>query len=228
MRDDACPASLEGLGALDDRVVRNDWAWLCRYRAENARLDPAHPPRVVFMGDSITQGWIDADPAFFAQGYADRGISGQTTPQMLVRFWQDVIALRPSVVHIMGGTNDIAGNTGPTTPEAWQNAVRAMVTLAKANHIAVIVGSIPPSNHFGWSPAQQPAPWITRLNAWLKDYAKAEGLVYADYHSALAGPQDELPAGYGADGVHPNSAGYAVMRPIAEQAIKEAEKKALP
>ncbi|MDE2412439.1 MAG: SGNH/GDSL hydrolase family protein [Sphingomonadales bacterium] len=226
MIEQACPASRGDLHAQDPRVVQNDWGFLCRYSADNAALDPAHPPRVVFMGDSITEGWIAADPAFFAQGFLDRGVSGQTTPQMLVRFWQDVIALKPRVVHIMGGTNDIAGNTGPTTPEAYQNAIRAMVTLAKANHIAVVLGSIPPSNHFGWNPVLRPAPWIARLNAWLKDYAKAEGLTYADYHAALAGPEEELPARYGADGVHPNATGYAAMRPIAERAIAEAEKKA--
>lgn len=225
MREDSCPASLAGLNAQDDRVVRSDWAWLCRYRKANAALDPAHPPRAVFMGDSITEGWIVADPQFFAQGFVDRGISGQTTPQMLVRFWADVIALKPRVVHIMGGTNDIAGNTGPTTPEAYQNNIRAMVALAKAHGIAVVLGSIPPSAHFGWSPAQ-PGQWISKLNAWLKDFAKAEGLVYADYHTALAGPNGELPAAVGPDGVHPNAAGYAVMRPVAEAAIAAAEKKA--
>lgn len=226
MMEHACPTSREGLNAQDERVVRNDWAWQCRYRAENAAIDPAHPPRAVFMGDSITEGWIAADPAFFAQGYADRGISGQTSPQMLVRFWQDVIALHPRVVHIMAGTNDIAGNTGPTTPEAYQNAIRAMVTLAKANRIVVILGAIPPSVRFGWAPEQRPGPWIARLNAWLRDYARAEGLVFADYHTALAGPGGELPPHLGPDGVHPSVAGYAAMRPVAEEAIAAAEKLA--
>ena len=224
MHEKACPASREGLWALDERVLKNDWAWLCRYRADNAAIDPAHPPRVVFMGDSITENWVGADADFFAHGNVVRGLSGQTSPQMLVRFWQDAIALRPRVIHIMAGTNDIAGNTGPTTPEAYQNAIRAMVTLAKANRIAVVLGSVPPSNRFDWAPTLQPAPWIARLNAWLKDYAGAEGLVYADYHAALAGPDGELPAQYGPDGVHPNAAGYAVMRPVAEAAIAEAEK----
>ena len=134
--------------------------------------------------------------------------------------------LHPRVVHIMIGTNDIAGNTGPTSPEAYQNAVRAMVDLAKANHIAVILGSIPPADRFSWISAVEPGPWIARLNRWLKDYAKAEHLVYADYHTALAGPGGELTVAYGPDGVHPNAAGYAVMRPVAERAIAEAEKRA--
>lgn len=222
MSEAPCPAPAAGQFALDEHLLKTDWAWLCRYRAANALVDPAHPPHVVFIGDSITENWLGADPEFFAQGNLGRGISGQTSPQLLVRFWQDVVALHPRVVHIMAGTNDIAGNTGPTSPEAYQNAVRAMVDIAKANHIRVILGSIPPSVSFGWQPAVQPAPWIARLNAWLKDYAAQRHLVFADYHSALAGPAGELPAEFGPDGVHPNTAGYAVMRGVAERAIKEA------
>ena len=225
MTDNPCPVSREGLWALDEHVLKSDWAWLCRYREDNARIDPAHPPQVVFLGDSITENWLAADSDFFAHGNLDRGLSGQTSSQLLVRFYQDVVALHPRIVHIMVGTNDIAGNTGPTSPEAYQNAVRAMVDLAKANHIAVILGSIPPADHFGWISAVEPGPWIARLNRWLKDYAKDQHLVYADYHTALAGPGGELPAAYGPDGVHPNAAGYAVMRPVAERAIAEAEKR---
>ena len=221
-----CPAPRAGQFALDEHVLKTDWAWLCRYRADNALIDPAHPPQVVFIGDSITENWLSADRDFFARGNLSRGISGQTSPQLLVRFYQDVIALHPRVVHIMVGTNDIAGNTGPTSPEAYQNAVRAMVDLAKSNHIAVILGSIPPSNQFSWIPAVQPGPWVAQLNLWLENYAKDQHLVYADYHTALAGPGGELPAAFGPDGVHPNAAGYAVMRPIAERAIAKAEKHA--
>ena len=221
-----CAAPKAGQFALDDHILQTDWAWLCRYRAENASVDPAHPPHVVFIGDSITENWLAADPDFFARGYLDRGISGQTSPQLLVRFYQDVVALRPLVVHIMAGTNDIAGNTGPTTPEAYHNAVRAMVDLAKANHIAVILGAIPPTIQFGWQPAVNPGPWVARLNRWLKDYAREQHLVFADYHAALAGPASELPAEFGPDGVHPNAAGYAVMRGVATRAIAEADKQA--
>ena len=223
MSDAPCPAPVAGQFALDPHILQTDWAWQCRYRAENAAIDPAHPPRVVFIGDSITENWLHADPDFFAHGNLDRGISGQTSPQLLVRFWQDVVALHPRVVHIMVGTNDIAGNTGPTSPEAYKNAVRAMVDVAKANNIAVILGSIPPSAAFGWQPAVKPAPWIASLNQWLKDYAKERGLVFADYHSALAGPAGELPAEFGPDGVHPNPAGYAIMRGVAGRAIAEAD-----
>ena len=226
MNDAPCPSSRDGLWALDERVLKHDWAWLCRFRDDNAKLDPRQPPAVVFMGDSITENWQTADPGWFAPGHLNRGLSGQTSPQMLVRFYQDVIALHPRVVHIMAGTNDIAGNTGPTSPAAYQNAVRAMVDLAKANHIAVILASIPPADRFGWLPGAAPATRIAQLNAWLKDYAKAQGVIYADYHAVLAGPGGELPAAYGPDGVHPNAAGYALMRPVAERALAAAEKLA--
>lgn len=224
MSEQACPASREGLWALDERVLKNDWAWQCRYRAENAAIDPAHPPRVVFIGDSITEGWVSADPDLFAHGFVGRGISGQTSAQLLVRFWQDVVALHPRVVHIMVGTNDVAGNTGPTTPEAYKNAIRSMVALARANRIAVVLGSIPPTDRFDWAPQHQPAPWVATLNAWLRDYAESEGLAYANYYAALVGPGGRFPAQYAPDGVHPNAAGYAVMRPLAEAAIAAAEK----
>ena len=223
MIDSACPANRDGLWALDPKVLQSDWAWLCRYQADNAKVDPAHPPQVVFIGDSITENWVGLDPALFGQTRLGRGISGQTSPQLLVRFWQDVIALNPRVVHIMVGTNDIAGNTGPTTPEAYKNAVRAMVSLAQANGIVVILGSIPPADTFGWATQHQPKPWIAGLNGWLKDYAAQRGAIYADYFTPLAGPNGELRAEYGPDGVHPNAAGYAVMRPVAEKAIVAAE-----
>ena len=226
MSDAPCPAPAPEQFALDEHILKTDWAWQCRYRADNAQVDPAHPPHVVFIGDSITEGWIHADPDFFAHGNLDRGISGQTSPQLLVRFYQDVVALHPRIVHIMVGTNDIAGNTGPTSPEAYQNAVRAMVDIAKANHITVILGAIPPTVTFGWQPAVKPGPWVAQLNRWLKDYAAEQHLIFADYHTALAGPAGELPAEFGPDGVHPNPAGYAVMRGVAERAIAEASKRA--
>ncbi|HEX4848318.1 MAG TPA: GDSL-type esterase/lipase family protein [Novosphingobium sp.] len=223
MAENACPVSRDGLWAQDERVRASDWAWLCRYREDNARIDPGNPPRVVFIGDSITENWVGLDPAVFGPGRLGRGISGQTSPQLLVRFWQDVVALKPRVVHIMVGTNDIAGNTGPTTPEAYKNAIRAMVDLAEANGIVVILASIPPADRFGWSQAIRPAPWIATLNTWLKSYAAERGAVYADYHAVLTGPNGELRPEFGPDGVHPNAAGYAAMRPVAEAAIEQAE-----
>jgi lysophospholipase L1-like esterase len=222
MMEQSCPASRDGLWALDPQVLQNDWAWLCRFREDNARVDPANPPEVVFMGDSITENWLREDPALFGKGWLNRGLSGQTSPQMLVRFWQDVIALHPDVVHIMAGTNDLAGNTGPTSPEAYKNNIRAMVQLAKAHGIVVVLGSIPPADRFEWAPQHQPAPWIAQFNAWLKDYAAAEGMVYADYFTVLAGPNGELRPELGPDGVHPNAAGYVLMRPVAERALADA------
>lgn len=225
MLAEPCP-DVSGLWFASPYVRQYDWNFLCRYRAENRALDPAQPVRVVFIGDSITEGWIKLDPAMFGPAVLDRGISGQTSPQMLVRFMSDVVALRPRVVHIMAGTNDIAGNTGPTSPQDFQNNIRAMADLARANGIVVIIGSILPTDHFNWNPALHPARQVRELNAWLQAFAAENGLVYADYWSALAGPNGDLPAAYSGDGVHPNAAGYAVMRPIAQRAIAEAEARA--
>ena len=225
MMIESCPASRDGLWALDPQVLQNDWAWLCRYREENEKIraDPHVVPRVVFIGDSITEGWIAADPGFFTNGIFDRGIAGQTSPQLLVRFWQDVVSLRPKVVHIMVGTNDIAGNTGPTSPQAYLNAVRSMMAIAEAKGIVVILGSIPPSSKFGWRPEIQPAELIAYLNAQLRGMAIDHDAVFADYVPVLAGPDGGLRPEFGPDGVHPNAAGYAAMRPVAERAIAAAE-----
>lgn len=220
-----CPANGQGLWAQSPYVLKYDWAWRCRFQEENRTMD-SQPPRVVFMGDSITEGWSKLDPDFFARGYANRGISGQTSAQMLVRFYQDVVALHPKVVHIMAGTNDVAGNGGPTTAEQYHNTIRSMVDIARANAIQVVIGAIPPADRFSWNPAIKPALQIADLNRWLRDYAKANGLAFADYYTAMAGPNGELLPAYATDGVHPIAAGYAVMRPIAERAIAEAEGRA--
>jgi lysophospholipase L1-like esterase len=208
-----------------EEKLHTDWADLGHYRAENAALPPPDVavPRVVFMGDSITEFWKVRDPAFFAHpGYVDRGISGQTTPQMLVRFRADVIALRPTVVHIMGGTNDVAGNTGPESLETIENNLISMVDLARADHIRVILASVPPAADFWWKRGQQPAPRIAALNAWMQAYADREHLVYADYYAALNDGAGGMRADYSKDGVHPNPAGYAVMDALANAAIRQA------
>ncbi len=137
------------------------------------------------MGDSITEGWGVGDPSLFSGAVVDRGISGQTSPQMLVRFYQDVVALHPQAVHIMAGTNDVAGNTGPSSPDDFKNNIRAMVDLAKANHIQVVLASILPAERFAWRPDIQPVEQIRRLNAWLRQYASQHKLIYADYYSSL-------------------------------------------
>ena len=194
-----------------------DWADLCRYRAANAALK--HGARVVFMGDSITDFWQDAEPSLFTDGVVDRGISGQTTQQMLVRFWPDVIALHPQIVQILAGTNDIAGNTGPTSAQYYEDDIKAMVTLARANHIHVILGSIPPSIRYWWAPQYRPAAEIRRLNAWLRRYARLHHLRFVNYYAHLALPSGGFRRSLSNDGVHPNRNGFKVMSALARAAI---------
>jgi len=205
--------------------LRTDWAYLERYRADNAALGPPRPgeQRVVFMGNSITEGWAKYFAAMFpGKPYVGRGISGQTTPQMLVRFRQDVIALKPAVVVILGGTNDIAGNTGPSTLEMIEDNLASMAELARANGIAVVLSSVLPVYDYPWKPGLEPAPKIVALNAWMKHYASTHGAVYLDYHSAMADERQGMKAELASDGVHPTEAGYRVMAPLAERAIAEA------
>jgi lysophospholipase L1-like esterase len=174
------------------------------------------------MGDSITEFWSRFDPELFGEGVVNRGISGQTSPQMLVRFYSDVVALRPAAVHLMAGTNDLAGNTGPSRPEDFKNNIRAMVDLAEANGIAVVLASIPPAAAFPWRPEVEPAPIIAQLNDWLEGYATENKLVFVDYHAAITGPSGELRAELSSDGVHPDADGYAAMRPLTIEALAAA------
>ncbi|WP_093138072.1 SGNH/GDSL hydrolase family protein [Pseudoxanthomonas sp. GM95] len=203
-----------------------DWPQLARYRDENAALPPTAKGerRVVFFGDSITEGWGKTGSATFFPGkpYVNRGISGQTTAQMVVRFRQDVIALKPAVVVILAGTNDIAGNTGPTTPEMIQDNLTSLAQLAKANGIKVVLASILPASDYPWKPGLEPAPKIRTLNAWIQQYAQRTGATYLDYYTALDNGQGGLSKQVSEDGVHPNAAGYAVMQPLAEKAVKAA------
>jgi acyl-CoA thioesterase-1 len=209
----------------EEERLHNDWANLARYRAENAALGAPQPgeQRVVFMGNSITEGWAKYFPTMFpGKPYVGRGIGGQTTPQMLVRFRQDVVALKPAVVVILAGTNDIAGNTGPSTLEMIEDNLASMAELAKANGIRVVLSSVLPVYDYPWRPGLEPAPKIMALNAWMKDYAARNGAVYLDYHTAMADVRGGLRRELGGDGVHPNEAGYRVMAPLAERAIAEA------
>ena len=205
-------------------VVARDFAQLCQYRAQNAELmkPGSTPPRVVFMGDSITEFWGDKDAAFFTNGKIDRGISGQTTSQMLLRFRQDVIDLHPQAVHIMAGTNDVAGNTGPATLEQVEGNLASMAELAKAHGIRVILASIPPAARFPWRPGMQTVPTIQALNSWIRDYASRNGFTYVDYYGAMATPDGGMKAGLAEDGVHPTPEGYKVMEPLAEAAMRAA------
>ena len=203
-----------------------DWPELQRYRDANARLPAAVPgqPRVVLFGDSITEGWgREGSEAFFpGKGWLNRGISGQTTAQMLVRFPQDVLALEPQVVVILAGTNDIAGNTGPSTQSMIEDNLHAMVDLARAHGIRVVLASVLPVSDYPWLTGTMPAPKVRALNTALKRYADAKQLVYLDYYTPMANAAGGLDPQLADDGVHPTAKGYAVMAPLAEAAVKRA------
>ena len=202
-----------------------DWPGLGRYHEANLKLAvPASTEsRVVFMGDSITDAWgKHFDKYFPGKPYVGRGISGQTTPQMLVRFRADVIALAPKVVVILAGTNDVAGNTGPETPEMIEDNFASMVDLAKANGIRVVLCSIIPVFDYPWKPGLEPAQKIVDLNKWLKEYAARSGSVYVDYFAAMVDEKQGCKTELCYDGVHPTEAGYAVMAPLVEKGIADA------
>ncbi len=218
---------LSALGIFGS-VQAQDWANLKEFQETNASLAvPAtNEDRVVFMGNSITIGWINSRPEFFeGKPWVNRGISGQTTPQMLLRFRQDVIALQPKVVVLLAGTNDIAGNTGPSTLEMIVDNFKSMAELAHANHIKVIISSVLPAYNYSWKPDLRPAEKIVALNTMLRAYAEENGHIYLDYFSAMVDDRNGLPKKYAADGVHPTLEGYAVMEPLVESAIAEALKK---
>jgi len=222
------PARSAAQAARDSAALaglRNDWAGLRRYQAANASLPAplAGEHRVVFYGNSITDSWAQHFASMFpGKPYVGRGISGQTTPQMLVRFHQDVVALQPTVVVILAGTNDIAGNTGPSTPGMIEDNLMAMTEIAKQHHIRVVLSSVLPVFDYPWKPGLEPAPKIVALNAWMKRYAGEVGETYLDYHTAMTDARGGLPVELSRDGVHPNEAGYRVMAPLAEAAIARA------
>ena len=202
-----------------------DWPDLGHFSKENAALGlPSKGEnRVVFMGNSITQGWIEKRPGFFAnRPYINRGISGQTTPQMLIRFRQDVIALQPRVVVILAGTNDIAGNTGPSTLEMIEDNLASMAELAQANGIRVVLSSVLPVFDYPWKPGLKPANKIIDLNMWIKKYCEKKGFIYLDYFTSLADEKNGMKSSLTTDGVHANVAGYKVMEPLVENAIQKA------
>ncbi|HKV24950.1 MAG TPA: SGNH/GDSL hydrolase family protein [Candidatus Acidoferrum sp.] len=214
-----------------------DWGFLAKFREEDKALPSPAPgqTRVVFMGDSITEGWgmkgrngaPDRGVFFPGKPYLNRGISGQTTPQMLLRFRQDVIDLKPKVVVILAGTNDLAENTGKMSPEETEENLASMHDLARANGIRTVFCSVLPSTEFWWHKGLEPAPKIKSLNVWIKEYAQKHGLVYVDYYSPMVNEEGGLKKEYSPDGVHPNAAGYAIMAPLAEAGLSESLKKPL-
>ncbi|MGH9938897.1 MAG: SGNH/GDSL hydrolase family protein [Blastocatellia bacterium] len=210
------------------RRILDDWPRLNRYKDANAKVPAPErsETRVVFMGDSITDGW-KLDEYFPDKPYINRGVSGQTTPQILIRFRPDVIALKPRAVLILAGTNDIAGNTGPMTLEMIEDNYASMSDLAKANGIKVIFASVLPIHDYGktkMSERRSPEQ-ILKLNEWLKGYCKANGHIYLDYFSKMVDDKGMLKAELANDGLHPNAEGYKMMAPLAESAIQQALKR---
>lgn len=203
-------------------VMKNDWANLKKYDSENKELlsDP-NSKRIVFMGDSITEFWKVNDSSFFDKSKINRGISGQTTSQMVLRFPQDVISLKPEAVIILAGINDIAENTGPIFNEGILENIIAMSELAKANNIKVILCSVLPANRFNWNPKILPANRGIALNKMIQSYAKTNKIIYVDYYSHMVDDENGLQKRFGEDGVHPNKEGYLLMKSIVNEAIEE-------
>jgi len=231
---DPC-ADIKAQAARSDAKLK-DWPQVARYREANTTISvPAKDQaRVVFMGDSITDSWQNPKYGGFFPGkpYIDRGISGQTTPQMLIRFRPDVIALQPKVVVVLAGTNDIAGNTGPMTLGMIEDNLTSMFDLAHANGIRVVFASLLPISDYEKNKdgqaiirtKQRPPEHIKALNEWMKKYAAAHGGIYLDYYSAMADDKGFLKEELSEDGLHPNQKGYDIMAPLAEQAIAMALK----
>jgi len=206
--------------------LKEDWPWLAKFKEADMKLGPpaAGDNRVVFMGDSITEAWKIEGPGgnFPGKPYINRGISGQTTPQMVLRFHQDVIALQPKVVVILSGINDIAGNTGPETLAQIEDNLQSMAEMASAHQIKVVMCSVLPAFDFPWRPGMEPADKVIELNKWIKAYAADHRVVYVDFHTPMKDSRNGLPANLSKDGVHPTPAGYAIMAPLAAAGIATA------
>jgi lysophospholipase L1-like esterase len=198
-----------------------DFGMIGYYAGDNAKLLASREPvDIVFMGDSITEGWMDKRPGFFKRGRVDRGIGGQTTSQMVLRMFSDVVDLKPKAVHIMAGTNDIAGNTGPMTAEMSENNFRAMSDVARRHGIKVLLAPVPPAASFPWRPGLETRPRIAELNDWLKRFATESGATWVDYRRVLDDGTGAIKQGLAVDGVHPNEAGYDAMATVIEPILK--------
>lgn len=221
--DPASPLGAQFRAMLEAQRA-SDWPQLCRYRDANAHiLESGHRPIAVFMGDSITDNWVVASPGFFESGnYRGRGISGQTSAQMVARFYTDVVMLRPQVVHIMSGTNDIAANTGPLTEEEYLANIRAMIDMAKANNIAVVLASLPPMTRVLQHPDFDARSVVRRLNIRLAELARDKGATFVDYYTPLALEDGSFDPEYANDGVHPTRRGYGLIEPLTLAAISTA------
>lgn len=207
----------------NDAQMKDDWPWLGRYAEDNARLlESGQKVDVVFLGDSITEGWKRLRPEFFPPSWINRGIGGQTSPQMVLRMASDVIALNPRLVHILAGTNDVAGNTGPMTDAMTLANIRAMIAIAKDARIKVLLGAIPPASSFYWNPAATPRDAIVRRNRLLQNLAREKRVGWIDYHALLNDGAGGLAKSYGRDGVHPDGTGYEAMERLALRAIRNA------
>ncbi len=206
----------------EEVVLKVDFARFCKYELQNTTLPAPTNHRVVYFGDSITEGWLKRIVGISKDDVINRGVGGQTSTQMLIRFRADVLNLKPKIVHIMTGTNDIAGNTGPTSYNRIKEAIMSMCEQARSRGIRVILGSIAPAKIFPWNTKVNPIPHIRTLNKWIKEYAAQEGYVYADYYSQLVDREGGFESRLTFDGVHPNSDGYTVMGSVAADAIKRA------
>lgn len=208
-------AALAAEPGRSDAAMVTDWPWLGRYSGDNARLQrERHTTDIVFIGDSITELWSVVRPEFFGPGRVNRGIGGQTSPQILLRIMADVVALRPRHVHILAGTNDIAGNTGPITVQQTVANLVAMGQLARANGIRPVLGTIPPAARFDWRPGLDPSGIVAAVNRLLRAACARHRLMLVDYHAAMAAADGSLPHDLGEDGVHPNAAGYRRMEAL--------------
>lgn len=204
-------------------LMSQDWPNLKMYRTENQKIiENGEFPEVIFMGNSITEGWVKMRPEFFEKNnFLGRGIGGQTTPQMLIRFIPDVVDLKPKIVVILAGTNDIAGNTGLSSVKMITDNIKAMAQLAKQNNIKVILSSILPVYDYPWRPGLEPVSKIAEINEWMKTYAEKNGFTYLDYFSHLADAKKGMKKEFAKDGVHPTEAGYKVMEPLVLDKIKK-------